>query len=106
MSIRPDKYICHGKKRFWDDLRTFGIRGLASDFHFICQDISNPLKTSTRFDFIIHAATSAHPMAYASDPVGIMTANFDGARNLLSYMTEHPESAFYMSLLGGLWSIQ
>lgn len=37
----------------------------------------------TAFDFILHAASPAHPVAFASDPVGTFKANVLGAMNLL-----------------------
>ena len=39
-------------------------------------------------DYIIHAASSTHPVAYAADPIGTVTANIIGANNLLSFGAE------------------
>ena len=36
-------------------------------------------------DFVIHAASNTHPVAYASDPVGTVTTNIIGTNNLLKY---------------------
>ncbi len=37
-------------------------------------------------DFIIHAASNAHPKAFASDPVGTMLGNIQGVHNLLEHL--------------------
>ena len=40
-------------------------------------------------DYIIHAASNTHPVAYATDPIGTVTANIIGTKNLLDYAAEH-----------------
>ena len=52
-------------------------------FHYVPYDATKPLALDFETDYVVHAATSAHPMAYATDPVGIMQANVIGAMNLL-----------------------
>lgn len=37
-------------------------------------------------DYIIHAASNAHPKAFSADPVGTMLANILGVRNLLEHL--------------------
>ena len=39
-------------------------------------------------DFVIHAASNTHPVAYASDPVGTVTTNIIGTNNLLKFAAE------------------
>lgn len=34
-------------------------------------------------DYVIHAASNTHPVAYASDPIGTVTTNIIGTRNIL-----------------------
>lgn len=58
-------------------------------FHFIKYDVLEPLQSDVDFDYIIHAASYAAPNAFATDPVGIMKANFDGVANLLDYGLRH-----------------
>ena len=41
-------------------------------------------------DIVIHAACSAHPMAYATDPVGVMQANVFGTMQLIEYLRARP----------------
>lgn len=48
-------------------------------------DACMPLEFDFKADYVIHAACSAHPMAYSTDPVGVMRANITGTMNLLDY---------------------
>ena len=36
-------------------------------------------------DYVVHAASNTHPVAYANDPVGTVTTNIIGTNNLLKY---------------------
>ena len=61
-------------------------------FHFIKQDINekvvgNPALPA-KIDYVIHAASNTHPVAYASDPIGTITANVFGTQYLLDYAKE------------------
>ena len=55
------------------------------NFEFVKLDVNNPIDLAQPVDFIIHAASNTHPMQYATDPVGTMTANILGAHNLLEF---------------------
>ena len=44
---------------------------------------------AARVDFIFHAASNTHPVAYAQDPIGTITANIIGLNNLLDLAAEH-----------------
>lgn len=66
------------KERFneyWNDER----------FTFITHDINDRLDNSKEMDFVIHAASNTHPVAYATDPIGTVTTNIIGTYNLLDY---------------------
>lgn len=58
-------------------------------FHFIRQDINEPViqnpELPKKVDYVIHAASNTHPVAYASDPIGTITANVFGTQYLLEY---------------------
>lgn len=56
-----------------------------SRFHFVRHDVCRPLEGDTRYHLIVHAASGADPRSFSTDPVGVMTANIDGVRNLLDY---------------------
>jgi nucleoside-diphosphate-sugar epimerase len=59
------------------------------DFNLIIQDVCDLLSVDINFDYIVHAATNAHPLAYATAPVEIMKANLLGTINILEYAKEH-----------------
>ncbi|MDE6026246.1 MAG: NAD-dependent epimerase/dehydratase family protein [Lachnospiraceae bacterium] len=56
-------------------------------FHFLEWDINRPMGQPPKItvDYIIHAASSTHPLAYAGDPVGTISANVMGTDNLLRW---------------------
>ena len=41
------------------------------------------------YDYIFHAASNTHPIAYATDPIGTITTNIIGLNNLLDYAAGH-----------------
>lgn len=49
-------------------------------------DATLPLKVSFKADYILHAASNAHPLAFSGDPVGTMQANILGTMNLLEHI--------------------
>lgn len=49
-------------------------------------DLTKPLENLPKADYIIHAASNAHPMAFSADPVGTMTGNIFGTMNLLEHL--------------------
>lgn len=59
------------------------------EFTYIAADINYPLPDLGTFDYMIHAASNTHPRQYAADPIGTITANVWGTKNLLDYAVEH-----------------
>jgi nucleoside-diphosphate-sugar epimerase len=55
----------------------------------VIQDVNEPLSSTVKFDYIIHAASNAHPLAYAQAPVDTMKANIIGTVNMLEYARIH-----------------
>lgn len=58
--------------------------------HFIEWDINRPVSRENetemgKMDYIIHAASNTHPVAYANDPIGTISANVMGLSNLLEW---------------------
>jgi len=49
-------------------------------FEFVSHDINEPLEldNADRVDFVVHLASNTHPVAYATDPIGTVTANIIG----------------------------
>lgn len=64
---------------FWENPR----------FSFVEHDINIPLGEKAakigRVDYIIHAASTTHPVAYATEPVETITVNVMGLHELLEY---------------------
>lgn len=63
-------------------------------FHFVKYDVMQPLECDVNFDYIIHAASNANPKFYATQPVEVMKANFDGVANLINYGLKHGMKRF------------
>ena len=40
-------------------------------------------------DYVFHAASNTHPVAYANDPIGTVVTNIIGLDNLLNFASEH-----------------
>ncbi|MCL2096270.1 MAG: NAD-dependent epimerase/dehydratase family protein [Oscillospiraceae bacterium] len=69
-----------------------------NSFNLIIQDVCEPLNLNVKFDYIIHAASNAHPMAFAAYPVETMRANILGSINLLEYAKKYnPEKFLFVS---------
>ncbi|TCL42564.1 NAD-dependent epimerase/dehydratase family protein [Harryflintia acetispora] len=77
------------KKRFykWYD---------QEEFSFLPHDISNPLRLSYTPDFLIHAASTTHPLAYSQEPINTILANIMGTHNLLELAAENTQSRFLL----------
>ncbi len=75
------------KKRFVDllDLPFFNIR---------CDDITNKLEFDGNVDYIIHGASPASSQFYGIDPVGVITPNVFGTKNLLELAREKKSKGF------------
>lgn len=67
----------------------FGEYFDSPNFRFFRADINSPLELREKVDYIIHAASNTHPMAYATDPIGTISANVVGLQNLLNYASDH-----------------
>ena len=65
--------------------RARGALAGVQNLSYLPYDARLPLKTPLMADYIIHAASNAHPLAFSSDPVGTMQANLLGTMNLLEY---------------------
>lgn len=70
--------------------RRFGELANGARFHYVPYDATKPAQFDFDADYIVHAACSAHPMAYATDPVGTMQANLFGTAQLLEYVRARP----------------
>lgn len=68
----------------------------SSLFEFVSHDINEPLKLANvnQVNFVVHLASNTHPVAYATDPIGTVTANIIGTNNLLKFAVEHHAERF------------
>lgn len=73
----------------------FGIYWDNPCFTYISHDINTPLPEIGDIDYILHAASNTHPRAYATDPIGTITANVQGTYNLLEYASNHHCQRFF-----------
>lgn len=64
-------------------------------FQFIVGDINSGISLDVEnIDYIIHAASNTHPVAYATDPIGTVLTNVVGTNNLLEFATSHKNKRF------------
>ncbi len=69
----------------------------AQNLHFIECNLNNGFKSDIAFDYIIHAASNAHPLAYSKDPVGTMKTNLIGTSELLEHIVNYGGKFLYLS---------
>ncbi len=67
-----------------------------SFFHLIDQDICEPLDNKLQFDYIVHGASNADPIAYAKYPAETMIINLLGGYNILEYGRIHKKCKIVM----------
>ena len=63
-------------------------------FKYICCDVNQEIPEAGIVDYVIHAASNTHPLQYSSDPIGTITANVIGTKNLLDYAVCHQTKKF------------
>ena len=54
----------------------------------VAADLTDPKDALPEADYIVHAASNAHPAAFSSDPVGTMLGNLLGTRALLEQLRQ------------------
>lgn len=70
---------------------------------YIEQDLNKPLSVEEKFDYIIHAASNAHPLAFSKDPVGTMKTNLLGTINLLDSIKDNQNTKFLYISTGEIY---
>ncbi len=60
-------------------------------FHFVKCDINEPIVIDNikEGSYILHMASHTHPVAYATDPIGTITTNIIGLKNMLDFSLRH-----------------
>lgn len=83
---------------YWDD----------PDFSFIAHDINTPLgeneflenmlsyltEKNRGIGYVVHLASNTHPRQYSTDPIGTITSNVIGLKNMLDFAAEHQAVRF------------
>ncbi len=61
------------------------------ELKFIPYDVNEPLVRDDieKVGYVLHLASNTHPVAYATDPIGTITANIIGSRNMLEFASAH-----------------
>lgn len=69
----------------------FGYCWEHNDFCFISWDVNQFLiiEDIDRVDYVLHLASNTHPVAYATDPIGTITTNIIGTKNMLDFAVLH-----------------
>lgn len=81
----------------------FGAAADGSRFHYVPYDATKTPALDFEADYVVHAATSAHPLAYATDPVGVFQANVAGAMNLLEALRIWGHGRFLLLSTGEIY---
>lgn len=65
-------------------------------FRFVEYDVNKELVYDEKetIDYILHLASNTHPMQYSTDPIGTITTNVIGVRNMLDYAVRHNTTRF------------
>ncbi len=63
----------------------FSYAGNKAYFHALAQDIAQPVEMVDSISYVIHAAGKGDPRSIIADPVGIITANVTGTKNVLDF---------------------
>lgn len=80
--------------------RVYGEYESAGFLTFIEQDVTTPLTSEEKADYIIHCASNAAPKEYSLYPVETMKTNFFGTINLLDYAKRvNAQSFLYVSTI-------
>lgn len=63
-------------------------------FNLIIQDVCDNYNFKIKFDYIVHAASNAHPKAFLENPIGVIEANVIGTKKLLDYSVKNGNERF------------
>lgn len=63
-------------------------------FTIMCEDVTNEIKINEDVHYIIHAASPASSQFYGIDPIGVISPNVFGTKNLLELAKEKKSKGF------------
>lgn len=64
------------------------------DLRWLVQDVCEPIVLGGPVDYLLHAASPASPRCFGVDPVGTLSANLTGTRNLLELARDKQARSF------------
>lgn len=73
-------------KEYWNDPRFVFVQCDINDRESLERGCTGE---NPEVDYIFHAASNTHPVAYATDPIGTVVTNIIGLDNLLHFASEH-----------------
>lgn len=73
-------------KEYWDDPRFVFVQCDINDRESLERGCTGE---NPEVDYIFHAASNTHPVAYATDPIGTVVTNIIGLDNLLHFASEY-----------------
>ena len=99
------RYNCQGADiriyaigRSWDKAKSrLGEYERDEHFHFIEQDVRQPLPDNLQVDVIIPLASNTHPLAYSQYPIETIEVNVKGAEHALKKASECGATVLYPS---------
>lgn len=75
--------------------RRFGRYWESPEFHFVEADVNQGIPEHIgAVDYVLHAASNTHPVAYATEPIATITTNVIGTDNLLRYAARNGVKRF------------
>lgn len=66
-------------------------------FTYFSYDITEEINIEQKIDYIIHAASNTHPLLYAKDPIGTITANTLGTYQLMKLAVQNDAEFIFLS---------
>ena len=68
----------------------------APNLTYVKYDVNEPLvmDEADTIDYILHLASNTHPLMYSTDPIGTITTNIIGLKNLLDFAVVHNTKRF------------
>jgi len=78
----------------------FGNSLNGGQLELLVQDVCDPIPDRYRFEYVVHAASQASPRFYHTDPVGTLSSNVFGTRNLLVH-SQHEDMKGFLFFSSG-----
>ena len=76
--------------------KRFSIWADNACLHILSHDVNHQLFLSDQetMDYVMHLASNTHPVQYAKDPIGTISTNIIGLKNMLDFASEHHSKRF------------